>query len=538
MTRIDFRPLASVVLVAAVLAYVGCTTSTTSSAPKPPDAATPSAGNAGQSESSADSNSQKLLTNLGNPAAVLIVSGEQDGYMEPCGCSAEQIGGLIRRYDFVERLHNQNWPIALIELGSLVKNPTGGLGGFEQAKLKFDYAVKALKLLNYNAVALSAEDLKIGVGEALGFFYNNLGEATKVVVANVQPDRNFEKIFRTSIITQAGPVRLGITSVTDPEVLQKLVDPDKDAYLPAIKRPDDVLPGVLSDLNLKSDVQILMVQGPPALARQLAEANPGFEIVVSTSETDEPLNHEPDLLNGGKTMLVSVGKKGKYVGVFGFYPGETERLRYHLVTLDKSYDGPATPMKSLIQDDYRKTLKAAGVVEHFLRRDYVNGAPGATFVGAQTCKECHPKTFKFWSTTKHAQAFDALLHDPKPNTAFDAECITCHTTGFEYNSGWRSPGATPHLAGNQCENCHGPGSKHCAEPENAEFLELISVTIDQANKNRLCYRCHDEDNSRDFEITEYWRKIKHNKLDDYTDPKVHKGIAPKIPSPTAPSAAH
>ena len=43
-----------------------------------------------------------------------------------------------------------------------------------------------------------------------------------------------------------------------------------------------------------------------------------------------------------------------------------------------------------------------------------------------------------WSTTKHSQAFVALEKDPKPDTIFDAECITCHTTGFEYTSGWRS----------------------------------------------------------------------------------------------------
>ena len=40
------------------------------------------------------------------------------------------------------------------------------------------------------------------------------------------------------------------------------------------------------------------------------------------------------MLNGGKTMLVNVGQKGKYVGVFGLYPRESERLRYQLVTLD------------------------------------------------------------------------------------------------------------------------------------------------------------------------------------------------------------
>ena len=75
--------------------------------------------------------------------------------------------------------------MALIDLGSLTKDPAVARGGFEQAKLKFDYAIQALKLLNYDALALSAEDMKVGVGEALGLFLNSLGEQTKIVVANV-----------------------------------------------------------------------------------------------------------------------------------------------------------------------------------------------------------------------------------------------------------------------------------------------------------------------------------------------------------------
>ena len=51
----------------------------------------------------------------------------------------------------------------LIELGTLIKDPAGARGGFEQAKYKFDYALKALNLLNYDAIALSDQDLKVGV---------------------------------------------------------------------------------------------------------------------------------------------------------------------------------------------------------------------------------------------------------------------------------------------------------------------------------------------------------------------------------------
>jgi len=533
MTRIDYRPFAAAILVAAVLGYVGCT----SRSPSPTAAISPAPATteSGSSSSVGGTKSQRLLANWVDPAAVLVVSGQDDGYLEPCGCSAEQIGGLIRRYDFIERLHDLKWPTAQIHLGGLIWNPSAARGGFEQAKMKFDYAARALKLLNYSALGLCPEDLKVGVGEALSLLENSLGDTTKVVAANIQPEAVYEKIFRPSVVVTAGPVKLGITSVTDPEALAKLVDSEKDVVLPTIKRPDDVLPAVLAALEAESDYQILMVQGPPALAKRLGEAYPGFDVVVATSEAADPFNHEPDPLNGGKTLLVSIGKKGKYVGALGFFPSESPPVRFQLETLDKRFDGGAAPMKTLIEDEYRGMLKAAKTVETYVKRNNALAAPGAVYVGAETCKECHPKTVAFWKGTKHADAFKSLLHDPKPNAAFDAECVSCHTTGFEYQSGWRSEALTPYLAGNQCENCHGPGSKHSMEPDNDKFRDLMVVTIEQADKNRLCSQCHDEDNSRDFEIKKYWKEIRHNAKDIYDDPKVHVGITPKTlkPQPTA-----
>jgi Cytochrome c554 and c-prime len=529
MDRIDYRPWVCAPLFALVLAYVGCTAGSTDSGPpeaakKKPAAEPPSSASVPKPASESRSKPDDLLDSLGKPAAVLVISGEQNGYMEPCGCSEEQEGGLIRRYDLVERLHKRNWPTVLVDLGTLLNNPNEARGGFDQAKIKFDFAIKALKLLNYNALALSADDLRVGVGEALGLFDNGLGDTTKIVTANVQPAAVFERIFRPSLVVTAGPVKLGITAVIDPESLKQLSDPDKEALLPSIKSPESVLPGVLADLESKSDYQVLLVQAKPEVAKQLALANPGFDVVVATSQFDDILNREAEMLNGDKTTLVTVGKKGKHVGLIGLYPHDSPRDRFLLVTLNKQFSNPAGPMKALIQDEYRDMLKATGVVANYLRRSTLSGA---TFVGAETCKQCHPNTFEFWSETKHADAFVALKKDPKPNTIYDAECVTCHTTGFEYNSGWRSQEATPYLAGNQCENCHGPGSKHVSAPDNDEFKKAIAVNAGQANTNGFCYRCHDAENSLHFEFAKYWDKIVHNELDDYKDPKVHQPVVPK-----------
>ena len=46
-----------------------------------------------------------------------------------------------------------------------------------------------------------------------------------------------------------------------------------------------------------------------------------------------------------------------------------------------------------------------------------------------------------------------------------------------------------------------------------------------ADKNRLCLRCHDEDNSPKFDFSKYWGQIVHKGLDN---PKEHMNKAAKV----------
>jgi Cytochrome c554 and c-prime len=516
MTRSSTRPAVAVGLAALLLGYVGCRSSTTS------ESAAPTAETSTQKPAEPKpAPTSKLFADWPTPAGALLISGEQLGYLEPCGCTEGQAGGLLRRYDLADRLRaDQKWPLVLIDLGSLIKDPATARGGPEQAKLKFHTALAALTLMGYDALALSPEDLKVGVDEAVGQFLGLKGKTPRIVAANVEvvvPEAGVVP----SIVTQAGPIKVGITSVVDPEKLKSLKDPSLDLLV--VKPIDETLPSVLADLEKKTDVQVLLVQGAPESAKPLAKKYPGFDIVVGTSPSADPAE-SPEPLNDGATLLVTVGQRGKYVGVVGLYKDPKEKLRYQRITLNTRYNGPAKPMKSLIEDEFRMQLKDLGVVENFPRHDFVNGTRDARFLGAEACKSCHPNTFAKWASTKHAHAFEALEKDPKPNVTFDAECVTCHTTGFEYNSGWKSPSATPYLKGNQCENCHGPGSQHAADPDNKDMLAPMKLTADQADKNRLCLRCHDEDNSPHFDFAKYWGQVIHKQLDTYTDPTVHKPL--------------
>lgn len=541
-----YRPIVALGLTAALLGCVGCPkTPDATPAPTPHAVATPAAnpptaaagaaaaakaqapaGEPARAASAATATNQKPFADWPKPDGAILISGEQLGYLEPCGCTEGQLGGLLRRYELVERLAGrQGWGLARVDLGSLIKDPATARGGPEQTKIKYRVALKALAALKYDAVALSPEDLKVGVDEAVAQFLNELvpGDRLKVVAANVAL-KDIETRVVPSVRTTAGRVKVGITAVVDPERLQALKDPALD--LLTVRPIAEALPPVLADLEKDTDTQVLLVQAAPEVARKLAEAYPGFDLVVATSATpDPPRDAEP--LNGGKTLLISVGQKGKYVGLVGVYDDPAQPYRYHRVTLGTAFDGPAKPMKAVVEDEYRQALKDQGIVARFPRHDFVNGARGATFLGAEACKSCHLNTYAHWAGTKHARAYESLEKDPKPNTVFDAECVSCHTTGFEYNSGWVSAAATPRLKAAQCENCHGPASKHVENPDDPEPRAAMHLTPASADNSRLCLRCHDEDNSPHFNFDKYHDEIDHAGLDDYDDPRVHKGRIPR-----------
>jgi hypothetical protein len=483
-------------LLIGVVAYIGCSNDATNSL-------APVGGN-GRPVVSAHT----LLDEIAPPELALVVTGQLDGFLEPCGCSKGQAGGLVRRYEFFERLRAKGWPIAAVDLGGLIGEGAIAKGGIEQARIKQQYILKAFALLKYDALVLDGGDLRIGVKEALGIYRDDLGTKTKLVISNIRASAPFEGLFTPGIVADLGSVKLGITSVVEPALLANLDDPDKAKLLPTIESAGDVLPRILADLESKTDYQALLVQGPFEVAERLAVSNPGFDVVIAASDAVGALDRRPRIMNNGKTRLVTVGRRGYNVGMFAFY---RDRLPiYKLVALNDLYDGPGAKMKALIQDGYRGALKAAGVVEKF-PKEPAFGSEGDVYIGAETCGKCHANTFKKWSTTKHARAFASLLHVSKPNTAFDAECVTCHVTGFRHESGWRSEAITPYLAGNQCENCHGAGSRHAADPAHVGIRQSMRFRSEHARR-ALCVRCHDHDNSPDFDVTRYWSQIVHNGL--------------------------
>jgi hypothetical protein len=101
---------------------------------------------------------------------------------------------------------------------------------------------------------------------------------------------------------------------------------------------------------------------------------------------------------------------------------------------------------------------------------------------------------------------------------------------FPYETGYESEKKTPDLVGNGCENCHGPGGDHAkvesgeiqvtaAEQEKLREQLRLKIVPNEGNKAgqefakgevvKMCAKCHDTDNSPDFDFQKYWPQVKH-----------------------------
>lgn len=123
-------------------------------------------------------------------------------------------------------------------------------------------------------------------------------------------------------------------------------------------------------------------------------------------------------------------------------------------------------------------------------------AVAADFVGAESCKACHPEAYAAWRASKHARAFDSLSQEQQA----DARCVTCHAPDL----------AGQEIAGITCETCHGGGQYYAPEyvMRDPELSRLVGLN-DPSEK--LCRSCHDASSPslQPFDFVEKLKLIDH-----------------------------
>lgn len=460
------------------------------------------------------------------PTAALFLSGEQFGYLEPCGCSLTQSGGLARRASLEAMLREKGWPIAGLDVGGTLKRSR------RQDQVKFEAILSGLKEIGYKAVGAGTAELHLPPDYLLSQFSEGDGIPLGglLVSANVilfdTVDLGVPRHYR---VFELGGKKIAVTSVLGKQGAEE-VAPDGVQTNIKVRDAAEALQEILPKLQEeKPDLTVLLSHGTVEEAKALAEKFPQFQVVLTTGGPEDP-SEKPTLI--GNTWLLEAGHKGKHIGVLGFYPEAKLPLKWELIQLD-NVRFKNDPRMDALMKSYQQQLQDLDLA----RSDelLVPHPSGDKFVGAKVCGECHKQAYAKWSKSKHAHAFETLSKGRKGQEStwvsriYDPDCLACHVTGWDpqnvlrFESGYLDQASTAHLVGQQCENCHGPGQKH-TDLERAFKKDIKSVEKDLLNaaraatklnsataEKKVCQNCHDYENSPNFSgnFKKYWEEIRH-----------------------------
>jgi hypothetical protein len=480
----------------------------------PAAADAPASGSPDKAHGGGDAMRQEpLFVDWPEPDFVLFVTGQQRGYIEPCGCTglANQKGGLVRRHTLTRELADRGWHVVPVDVGNQVRR----FG--QQAEIKFQMTIAGLKKMGYRAIGFGPEDLRLSVGGLAALTVGDDADGSPFVCANTAViDASLTP--RLQIVEAAGR-KIGITAVLGATEQAKITSDE------IVKQsPDEALRAVWPLLEeAKCDLYVLLAHASIDESVRLAQQFPHFDVVATAGGADEPaFKAEP--IENTNSILVQVGGKGMFVGVIGFFSDQEPRLRYQRVPLDARFKDSPEMLQLLAS--YQEQLKILGLEGLGVRA--IPHPSGGTFVGSQACADCHQREFDIWENTPHSWALDSLVHPGERSEIprhFDPECISCHVVGwnpqmyFPYTSGYLSLAGTPLMHNVGCENCHGPGAAHVdAETLHANNEELLKkfrlqVRLPLNEAEKKCMECHDLDNSPDFHVhgafERYWEEVEH-----------------------------
>ena len=376
----------------------------------------------------------------GEPSSLIVLhTGSTGSHLEPCGCYQEQSGGLPRRAYVVEQIRQRGVPTLLVDAGNIFD------GKEDIDTHRCEVNLKAMSTMGYDVVALSQADLS----------YDDAYLSRQRAIATfpfLGRHGTRDDSTQPCLIEEVGEYTLAFvadvaceTVVSQADIILSLGTPEDPKHIDVIICPDDIKPTV-------SEAGVLSVGCKP---------------------------------------------EGKTLGVLALWLDAHGKLSRHYAT-ELALTGDVAESESvrqLLTDFYREVPQSSDPIPLFadrhLERDQQNG-----YVSAMACQQCHEQEYLQWSATRHAFAYETLM---KKERYFDAGCVSCHTTGFGYPTGFHIADSDARLKGVQCETCHGPGKQHVGNPKKSNIRSGADTS--------LCLQCHDTEHSPGFaEVVELHTK--------------------------------
>ncbi len=416
----------------------------------------------------------------------LLLSGNWQGQIEPCGCTEKQLGGLDRRTETINIVAPDPNSRLILEAGPMIDK-------FDrQNQLKFDTFLRAMKAVGYDAVAMTASELKLLHDRIVD---TEASLRPKIICSNIK-EEYLAKFDGVRYITKELDFKgkkltsyvLGISDGYDSPAGKEM----------ELIEPVEAVKAIVNKLGLKKDddkfLIVLTQSDNDAQVKALREIE-GVDILVCRGFGDAPKVNSKE----GDIFTCDTGLLSKYVtriSIDAEKKPASGSFKLDAIPIHSSFN--LDPAVISLMDDYQLVMQIENLIAENTDRYHLDG--GNSFAGSESCgngPECHADIYEIWSGLRHAQAVPTLA---AVNRDFDPECMECHTVGLRYETGYKSRELTPQLAAVGCEMCHGPGTFHNEYPTEP-YREIFTN----------CEQCHNDYHSPEFKEKreEYFEKINH-----------------------------
>jgi len=420
-----------------------------------------------------------------SPATLfLYYSGNVGGELERCGCSEKQLGGVARRKTLIDQM--DTGPHLLLDAGDfLFGSFQEGAGSREFYRYKASAMVHSMDRMGYDAVMIGDYDF----AEGKDFLLQRVSEASFPVVCSNLIGAEGKPVFSPFRIVVREGVRIAIVGFLDSNVVTK-------RYREAlgdlkIEDPAGTAGRILPELAKKSDLIVALLHFNLIDPKDFLTSFPQIRVAV--------LGHsvgDGKVRRMGRAFVVAGTTLGKELGRLTLRvdgKGKITDARGELIPVTQEL--PEDPEIRKVVDHFNQTVRKKRFSEqvHFLPVPENSSA----YAGAKACAPCHPLIYRQWRNTPHAYAFQTLMDK---RSELNPECVVCHVVGYRQRSGFTGISRTPHLAGVQCESCHGPALPH-----------VNGADIQRAVPEEVCRSCHDDIHSPAFDYPLYLQRLGHGR---------------------------
>ncbi|MFA0783031.1 multiheme c-type cytochrome [Fervidibacter sacchari] len=403
------------------------------------------------------------------PDLVLLITANRQGKLEVCGCPGKRAEDLAKVATLIQDLTNE-----MQRKGATVGIVEGG--DFTGGPDVVPYILKAYKVVGYQCIVLSPRDEK-----RLSVIRNNVDGMRLLTPANPENLQTFQVSGKTFSITL---VNLGQPPLKDEGYWQRLLP-----RLQALKQPNNLLAAVaFVDRNsamelaprLRGTVNILLIDD--TLPLTTGEFSPGTT-KASKEVSGVNLVALPQSRSTVLSLMVWSNSQNR----------DSYRIEGQWVYSTGRNDNPQ--VKKIVDEYYEKRQKE---LEREMK-ELMKIASQRAYLPPEFCGKCHQAQYEQWLSTGHAHAIETLVNQKR----MDKSCLTCHSLEF------RMRGVVTEVKkrGVECVDCHAElqdpttAKMHGQRPGERPTTRIVNDT--------LCVRCHDKQNSPNFNLQTYLPKVTH-----------------------------